>query len=130
MIATVLLIALTIGIAGIVSIFASSLTTSATGVASNQSTAVTKCAGAWINVYSAQSSVVVFSNPNPQTLTGLTLVAADGKTVSGSSSLAPGATSTISWTQGTNTSVKVTGLCQTLVTVEGKCSVTDQCWGT
>ena len=128
LVATVLLIALTVGIGGIVSLFASSLTTSATGVTSNQSESLSRCAGAWINVYSIQSTSVLFSNPNPQTLTGLTIVASDGKTIAAGTSIAPGATNSTSWTSGTNTSVIVRGLCQTLVTVEGKCSNTDQCW--
>ncbi|MBI2547416.1 MAG: hypothetical protein HYW23_03140 [Candidatus Aenigmarchaeota archaeon] len=103
MVATVLLIAFTIGVGALVSIFATSLTTSSTGIASNQSDALT-------------------------TITSITLIATDGKSTTGSSSLAPGASAATTWTGGTNTSVIARGLCQSTVTVEGKCTNAQSCW--
>ena len=129
MVAVVLLIAFTIGVGGLVSIFATSLTTTSTGIASNQSEALTRCAGAWIDVHSVTSTQVYYSNPNSQTLTTIILVPGNSvNTVTGATTLAPGASTVTSWTAGTNTSVIARGLCQTLVTVEGRCTSAHECW--
>ena len=128
LVATVLLIAFTIGVGGLISIFVTGLTTTSTGITSNQSEALTKCAGGWVNVYSVLNSTVLFSNPNSQTLTGLTVVAGTGQSISVSGSLAPGASTSASWTAGTNTSVTVRSLCQSTVTVEGRCVNNQDCW--
>ncbi|MBI2543145.1 MAG: hypothetical protein HYW24_03095 [Candidatus Aenigmarchaeota archaeon] len=135
MIAVVLLIAFTIGIGTIVSIFATSLTTTSTGITSNQSESLSKCAGAWINVYSVTNTSVLYHNPNQQTVTGVTIVFTNGNTASGATSLAPGASTVTSVSAGLipgsgtgNSSVIVRGLCQTLVTVEGKCTTANDCW--
>ena len=131
MIAVVLLIAFTIGVGGLVSIFVTGLTTTSTGITSNQSEALTKCAGAWINVQSVQNTRVIFSNPNTETITGINVVASGGNVTPSAGSLAPGATRSFSgagWAIDGNTSVTVRGLCQTLVTVEGKCTNAQDCW--
>ncbi|MBI2543147.1 MAG: hypothetical protein HYW24_03105 [Candidatus Aenigmarchaeota archaeon] len=128
MIAVVLLIAFTIGIGTLVSIFATSLTVTSTGITSNQSEALSRCAGAWINVYSIQSTTILYSNPNTQTITNVVITTGDGRLVTGATSIAPGGSSSTSWTAGTNTSVAVRGLCQTLVTAEGKCTSAQACW--
>lgn len=131
MIAVILLIAFTIGVGGLVNIFATSLTTTSTGIASNQSEALSKCAGAWINVYSVQSDKVLFSNPSQETIRGINVIVSGGNITPSSASLAPGATSSFSgagWALAGNTSVTVRGLCQTLVTVEGKCTTSQECW--
>ncbi|MBI2545202.1 MAG: hypothetical protein HYW22_01210 [Candidatus Aenigmarchaeota archaeon] len=143
LVATVILVALVIGIAGIVSLFASNLVSSSTGVTSNQSSSLTKCAGSWINVYKVTNSTVFYSNPNNQVLTGLTLIYGDGKqsvtvldpslsvgeynytslTSSGDAGIFAGAAAG-------NTSITVRGLCQTLVSVQGICRQGQDCWQT
>lgn len=151
LVATVILVALVIGIGGLVSIFATGLTTSSTGITSNQSTSLSKCAGAWINVYKVTNSTIFYSNPTNQPLTGLVATLGDGKqsltvldqnlTVGESNftqitnetgSTAGSATASLTGiapggTAG-NTSVVVRGLCQTLVSVEGKCKQGQDCW--
>ena len=147
MIAVVLLIAFTIGVGGLVSIFFTGLTTTSSKITGNQSEALTRCAGAWINVYKATNSTVFYQNPNSQTITGLVIIASDGTTnlnpadpslaigesnstivgnssanVAGTSGLIPGGS-----TSG-NTSVTVRGLCQSTVTVEGRCARGQACW--
>lgn len=146
LIATVLLIAFVVGIGGLVSLFATSLTTSSTGVTSNQSQSVTKCAGAYINVYRVTNTTVFYSNPTGQTITSLTIITSDGSQIVNPSgpSIAPGASnSTIVGVNTTNpngytglvpggatgnTSVTMRGLCQSTVPVEGTCKQGQGCW--
>ncbi len=130
MVATVLLVAFTIGVGALVSIFATGLTTTSTGIASNQSEALSRCAGAWINVYSVQSSTVLYSNPNSQTIANPVLIFSNGTSYTAAdTSMVAGETNSQSiGTIGTNTFVIVRGLCQTLVTAEGRCSSIQECW--
>ncbi len=151
MIATVLLVAIVIGIAGLVSIFATGLTTSSTGITSNQSTSFSRCAGAWINVYKITNSTIFYSNPTNQPLTGLVATYGDGKssvttldqnlavgesnftqitneTGSTTSSATASVTGIAPGGTAGNTSVIVRGLCQTLVSVEGRCKQGQDCW--
>ncbi|MBI2543146.1 MAG: hypothetical protein HYW24_03100 [Candidatus Aenigmarchaeota archaeon] len=130
MIAVVLLIAFTIGIGTLVSIFATSLTVTSTGITSNQSEALSRCAGAWINLYSVQSTRVLYSNPNTQAITNPIIILGNGTSITASdTNLNPGETvnENIS-TIGTNSRVIVRGLCQTLVTAEGTCTTAQDCW--
>ncbi len=129
LIATILLIAFTIGVGGLVSIFITGLTTTSTGVTSNQSEALTKCAGAWMSVYSVTSTKILVTNPNSQAITGIDYISGDGYIVTDNiTSLSPGASGSMLWTAGTNTSVTVRGQCQSIVSVEGKCTNAQDCW--
>jgi len=101
LIAVVLLIAFTIGVGGLVSIFVTGLTTTSTGITSNQSEALTRCAGGWLNVYLVTSTRVNVHNPNSQTITGIDIVAGTGEVNADNiTSLAPGATSGATWVRG------------------------------
>ncbi len=149
MVAVVLLIAFTIGVGGLVSIFVTGLTTTSTGVTSNQSEALTRCAGAWLNVYKVTNTTIFYQNPTPQTITGIVGVFSDGKqSVSVfDQSLSVGESNYTEITNDTgrvggttvgtgitpsgasgNTSVTVRGMCQSLVTVEGSCRTGQKCW--
>lgn len=157
MIAVVLLIAFTIGVGGLVSIFATGLTTTSTGVTQNQSTSLSKCAGAWINVYRVTNSTIFYQNPTSQPITGLAAIFSDGKssvTVLDQNLTAGEANFTeitnetssrtgVGFAGGSatavltgiapgaapgNTSVVLRGLCQNAVTVEGTCRNGQVCW--
>ncbi|MBI1978770.1 MAG: hypothetical protein HYS62_01760 [Candidatus Aenigmarchaeota archaeon] len=137
MIAVVLLIAFTVGVGGLISIFATGLLTTQTRVSGNQTEALTLCGGAWINVYSVTNASISYLNPNSQTLTGVVIVYTNGNTQTATDqTLSPGESGVTSPANGTipaplhspNTSIIVRGLCQTLVTVEGKCTNTQACW--
>jgi len=131
MVAVVLLIAFTVGVGGLVSIFVTGLTTTSTGITSNQSESLTRCAGGYINVYSVQSTRVLFSNPTTEAITGINVIVSGGNVTPSGGSLAPGATRSFSgtgWALDGNTSVVVRGLCQTVVTVEGRCTSAQECW--
>ena len=154
LIAVVLLIAFTIGVGGLVSIFVTGLTTTSTGITQNQTASLSRCAGAWLNVYRVTNTTIFYSNPTTETITGLVAMFSDGKQSATvlDQSLTPGESNATDITKSTsesgaaqtgltgitpgvgspagNTSVTVRGLCQTLVTVEGKCSTGRLCWET
>lgn len=136
MIAVVLLIAFTIGVGGLISIFVTGLTTTSTKITSNQSEALSLCAGAFISINSVTNTSVLYSNPNRQTITTVILVFDNGLTQVGDTSMIPGESSVTSVSTGMtsgnhttqNTSLTLRGLCQTLVTVEGRCTTAHACW--
>jgi len=130
MIAVILLIAFTIGVGGLVSIFATGLTTTTTGLTSNQSEALSRCGGAWINVYSVDSDQVFYANPNSQTISGISITFSNGTTFTGGDpSLTVGeSNATNIGAIGSNTFVIVRGLCQAIITAEGKCTSNQDCW--
>jgi len=149
MVAVVLLIAFTVGVGGLVSIFVTGLTTTSTGITSNSSESLTRCAGAWINVHSVTNTTIFYANPNRQTITGLTATFSDGTqsltVLDQSLTVGESNSTTITDTTGPaggqrnltgimpagaagNTSVTVRGLCLSTVTVEGKCRQGQGCW--
>ncbi len=138
LVATVLLIAFTIGVGGLVSIFVTGLTTTQTGIASNQSESLTKCAGAWLNLYKivdATTDIIQYSNPNSQIITNVQLIGESMPPINPQftlvASLPPGVSGSNStgFTVGTNSSFTIRGLCQSIVTVEGVCKQGQSCWG-
>ncbi len=146
MVATVLLIAFTIGVGGLVSIFVTGLTTTQTGIASNQSESTARCAGAWLNLYRVTNTTVFYQNPTNQNITRLVIMTSDGSQIPLSLTdqlLIPGESNStnIGNSSGTawglkpglgsaagNTSVTIRGLCQSIVTVEGVCKQGQGCW--
>ena len=132
LVATVFLVALVIAIGGLVSLFATNLVTTSTGTVSNQSQSQTQCSGAWININSVKSTLIVYSNPTTQTITNLSLTG-DGMTGSSLSllgSLSPGSTAANStgFNVGTNTTFIIRGLCQSIIPIEGTCKQGQGCW--
>ena len=152
MVAVVLLIAFTIGVGGLIFTFSTGLTTTSTGITSNQSEALARCANVRIDVYRITNTTVAYSNPSSQTITGLVILfgsssgtytgvtTPDVSLTSGESNVTYITNSTgeaILTTVATgiqpggaagNTSVIVRGQCQTLVLVQGKCTSSDACW--
>lgn len=136
MIAVVLLIAFTVGVGGLVSIFVTGLTKTSTGISGNQSEALTRCGGAAISINSVQNTTVLYSNPNQVTITNVILVFDNGNTVTGDTSMVSGESSATSVSTGMassnfttqNTSLTLRGLCQSAVTVEGRCTNVQACW--
>jgi hypothetical protein len=131
MIATVLLIAFTIGVGGILSVWFTSLTTTQTGLAGAIAENRTKCAGVYIDIYSVSATKVFYKNTGTQTISSIRVYAGDGgeiATVNLTASLASGAAGSAFWTKDTNTSVKATGLCLASIPVEGECKSGQACW--
>lgn len=131
MIATVLLIAFTIGVGGILSVWFTSLTTTQTGLAGATAENRTKCAGSYIDVYEVTSDRIFFSNPSMQTISSIKFQASNGTTWDATTaSLAAGVSAVQNWSlsTGSNTWVKATGLCLASMPVEGRCESGQTCW--
>jgi len=134
MIATVLLIAFTVVIGGIVSLWLSTLTTTTTGTVGTQTGNQTKCAGAYIKVDRISGSLIIFSNPTTESITSILIIGSNGTSFTpGTATLTPGqvASFTIART-ATNTTANSTyyilkGLCLG-TPIEGTCRETDSCW--
>jgi flagellin-like protein len=142
MIATVLLIAFTIAIGGIISIFMNRLTTTSTGEAEKGSTGIIECSNARIDILSVAGAgvngSVVITNPsnNKIYITGIVDDKANSSTVpAGYKVLASGNTTTLYNLGITSTATKITivGLCESSaqtsnVSVTGICTKGATCW--
>jgi flagellin-like protein len=130
MIAAVLLIAFTVAVGGVLSFWLTTLTGSTTGNVEAQTSNITKCAGASIQINRVDSSRIIFSNPSSQEISSVILIAdKGGGTITPSDQiLSPGEIGTVSWTRGTNTSVLARGFCLQSVSVAGSCSAGEACW--
>lgn len=130
MIATVLLIAFTIAVGGILSVWLTGYTRTTTATVETQGENQTKCAGSYIKIDSATASRIIYSNPSTQTVSNITFITSDGTSVNTTNtSLTSGNVAQTNWTKGTNTSILAKGLCLASIPVEGSCKSTDQCWG-
>jgi len=128
MIATVLLIAFTVVIGGIVSLWLSTLTTTTTGTVGTQTSNQTKCAGAYIKVDRVASSLIIYSNPTIESITNITAISSEGITVIvTNSTLGPSQTGSAPIGRAGNTSFIFKGLCRG-TPIEGSCASTDACW--
>lgn len=128
MIAAILLVAFTIGVGGILSLWFTTLTQTQTAAAEAIAENRTRCAVVYIDIYRVDSSRIYYLNPSTQTITDITFYV-DGTTITPTTtSLAPGAAASQTWTRGTNTSVKATGLCLASIPVEGNCRQGQPCW--
>lgn len=133
LIATILLVALTVAIAGIIGIFFTGFTTTTTSTVSSSGNATVVCVGTYINLdaanYTTSWVVVTFSNPTRYALSNLTVSVFSGGTLLNSTaltwmgSLAPGAANVTNITGITSkpNEVRVSGLCGGSVPAVGSC---------
>ena len=128
MVAAVLLIAFTVAVGGIISLWLTGFAGRTTGTVETQVTNQTKCAGVFIAVDKVTDTTILYSNPSSQPISSIS-IAVDGITITPTTTtLDPGAVASQSWTRGANTSVIVKGLCLASVPVEGRCEQGDACW--
>jgi flagellin-like protein len=144
MIATVLLIAFTVAIGGLISVWITGMTNTQTAQVTNQSasqvkctpsliidsvkvTTGTSCITSWCNV------TISYSNPSQQTITGITalipnLASGNLTTTAITTSLGPGSTG-VAWDNVSSAPmfVKINGLCSGLP-VSATCDNTMACW--
>ena len=128
MIAVVLLLAFTVAVGGILSVWFTSFTRTTTGGVESATVNQTRCAGCYISVDSVSTSSIIYSNPCTQSITMTDGITGDGTLLTVSGTLNPGDLSSISWTRGTNTSVILKAKCLATVPVEGSCEQGDTCW--
>jgi len=127
MIATVLLIAFTVVIGGIVSLWLSTLTTTTTGTVGTQTSNQTKCAGAYIKVDRVTSTKIIYSNPTTESITAVTIVFSNGTTIDGAALVTPGQAVSNNADRTNQTYYILKGLCRG-TPIEGTCRSGDSCW--
>ena len=129
MIATVLLIAFTVAVGGILSLWLTGLMTTTTSSVENTTTDQIKCASTWINVISVTPTGVIIVNRGAQTITSVNCFAGNGTNITSvaTPSLVSGGISAGNWTIGTNTSIICSGKCLT-IGVTGECKSGQTCW--
>jgi flagellin-like protein len=135
MIAIILLIAFTVAVGGILSVWFSTTTTSQTGITGSAATNYTKCGGVGLSIQSASSTLIRYANPSIQNITGIQFIATDGISSwtiipIGSQFLIPSNVSTVAWTKGTNVSLTALAYCLGSVPIGGRCDNTMSCWTT
>jgi flagellin-like protein len=142
MIATVLIIAFTIAIGGVISVFMNRLTTTQIGETEKSSAGIIQCSNVRIDILSVTgagtSGSIVVTNPssNKIYITGIVDDVANSSTVpAGYKILTAGNTTTINPVNITNTSTKITivGLCENTgstqnVSIQGICIKGGNCW--
>lgn len=128
-VATVLLIAFAVAIAGLVAIWLTGFTTSTTEFTSEQGDKLTACAGARLKVDTVTSTGILYSNPSVRTITNITVYDMGGRSLTqNASSLQPGQVTNVTWARGSNTSVFMRGICEGAIVVEGECKDGQICW--
>jgi len=140
MIATVLLVAFTVAIGGILILWFTSLSRTTTTGAESQAEAILKCSNANFQILSVDKAnnkvtVVHYGSglkvyPIIATV-GATPVTLTGDNLPSPTSITAGQTSTFNVTISGNTTVKVTALCEYGVintSVEATCSSPEACW--
>jgi len=138
LVATVLLIAATVAIAGIISVWLTSFTRTTTTSVETTATNQTKCAGAYLKIDSvsrnitpsAYNATVIYSNPSPQTITNINFFATPGNETfyNVTTTLTSGNATSANLTLTTSTKITIKGICLSTVVVEGTCTSSDTCW--
>jgi len=136
MIATVLLVAFTVAIGGILILWFTSLSRTTTTGAESQAEAILKCSNANFQILSVDVTnnkvTVVHYGSGLKVYPIIATVGATPVTLTPSpTSITTGQTSTFNVTISGNTTVKVTALCEYGVintTVEATCSSPEACW--
>lgn len=129
MIAVVLLIAFTVAVGGIMSVWMTSFTTSTTGNVDTAATNQTKCSGTYIDVISVSSTGIIITAKGSQPISDISCYTDVGGNVTGISSadLAPGESFATTWVRDTASSVVCTGTCLNIA-VAGECKSGQTCW--
>jgi flagellin-like protein len=137
-IATVLLVAFTVAVAGILSMWATTLTTTQTQTVSNQTGGVIVCSPAIIidearvPAGGAGSVNVTFHNAGTQSITNINVDIRNSSTISTVAAGTLGAGQSNITSVGSQSStvdlVKVRGVCASTVVVSDTCDPTEKCW--
>jgi len=141
LIATVLLIASVIAVAGIISVWLTSFARTTTSNVETMATNQTKCAGTYLKIDNVKSlggytgtsntnTTIIYSNPSSQPIGSINIIAIPGnETIYGAtSSLASGGVSSAYLNLTNSTRISIKGVCLASVGVEGACLSTDTCW--
>ena len=135
MIAVVLLIAFTVAVGGIVSIWLTGFMSITQESVEASSTNQTKCAGTYIDVISVTSSGVIITNRGSQDISTIQCYTSDGTAIPqdepspGFGGLSSGVSNSTTWGRGGNTSILCAGKCIS-IGVTGECKSGQGCWKT
>jgi len=140
MIAIVLLVAFTVAVGGILSLWLTNYVTETTGSVQTATENHTACSGSYINIISVTSQSVIVTIPGSETISSLSCYAQNGTQLGGiSGSLSPGSSDSSTWDSttpqegitnyesGFGTSIFCTGTCRNIGIV-GECKSTQPCW--
>jgi len=134
-IATVLLIGFAVAIAGIVSVWSTTLTTSQTKTIGNQSKGQTVCTPSLsidqVKIFNNSNATVTYHNIGSQTITNIKVFATSnlGLNSTSASNLDAGEMNiTIVNITGNVNLVRVTGTCASSIIVSDECEPSDFCW--
>jgi len=136
MIATVLLIAFTVAVGGILSVWFTSFTRTSTANVENASTDVTKCSGTYIDVTTVTNTSIIVANRGSQTINTVVCTSGNGSSWGLGSLSSGGMNATIGWNAtgaggiyaaGFGTIISCSGKCLT-IGVTGSCKSGDSCW--
>lgn len=135
-IATVLLVAFTVAVGGILSIWSTTLTTTQTQTVSNLTGGQVVCVPSVLldeaKIYSTNVTVT-YHNAGNQVISGVKVWARNATGISSTSaSVLTAGASDVAFvnTSGTIDLVRVTGLCGGVIQVSVDCTPTDKCWKT
>ena len=135
MIATVLLIAFTVAVGGILSLWLTGYMTTTTGIVETASTNQTKCVGTYIDVISVGSDAILITNRGSQSISSIRCYSANASSWS-IGGLDAGQMNSTKWNSSGNggvyeagfgTSVTCTGNCLN-IGVTGECKTGQSCW--
>jgi archaellum component FlaF (FlaF/FlaG flagellin family) len=141
MIATILLIAFTVAVGGIISIWMTGYARTTGASVSSATENITACSNSYPYIVTVTTYGIIITNPGSENITSIRCFAANGTEISGGGTLGtitPGGTNTTGWnvTGGaknvpyeTNYGTKVmcTGSCRN-IGVSGECKQGQTCW--
>lgn len=144
MIATILLIAFTVAVGGIISVWLTGYTRTTGAAVTGATEDQIKCSGTYPNILLVTNKAIIVSNPGVESISNLRCFAGNGSALSlgsaGSfvlSSLTPGSSASFYWSNSTGsketydtgfgTRVICSGVCRS-IGVQGECSSAQSCW--
>lgn len=128
-VATILLVAFSVAVAGLVVIWLTGFTTTTTEFTSDRGDKLTACAGSRIKIDSVTNTSILYSNPSVKTLTNITVYDMNGRNLThNASNMSPGQVTNLTWVRGSNTTLFTRGICESVIVVEGECKEGQVCW--
>jgi len=139
MIATILLIAFTVAVGGIISIWMTGYTKTTSQSVSSATENQTACVSSYPNILLVTSSAIIINNPGSESLSNLNCYAGNGSNIScgGIGTLAAGASNSTFWCNSTGhlgtyatgfgTKVTCSAKCRS-IGVSGECESGQSCW--
>lgn len=128
MVATILLIAFTVAIGGVISVWMTGYTRTSGATVSSITENQTACIGTYPDIISVTSNAILVTNRGSENITNLVCFASNGTQLMNTSTLIPGNTTAAIWNRSSGvTGVLCTGKCRT-IGISGECQIDEICW--